>query len=130
MLGKKPGLLCAGWAMTADFLRNGGRAVDGAVFSNVFDENSQAPAYVSFRDDFVRRFGYSPNFASVCGHEAVNVLVTALRANPDPAVLKKTLLDISEFKGLQTLIIFDAFGDPGRQRLQIVVQSGQFTVVE
>ena len=130
IMGKHPRILCAGWAMTQDFILNGGPASDGAYFSNVFDENSQAPAYVTYRERFTRRFGYPPNFASVCGYDAAHVVITALKQNPDPSCLKKTILDISEFRGLQSPIIFDAHGDPGRDRLTICVQAGRFAVVE
>jgi branched-chain amino acid transport system substrate-binding protein len=118
------------WSMTEDFLRNGGLAVEGVVFCHWFTEDFPSPRSETFRRHFEQRFGHPPNFASNFAYEATYVLLTALKKNPDPKVLRQTILETQPFHGTQGEIVFDAFGDPKRKIFMLTVENGRFRSLE
>ena len=121
-------IISCGWAMTADLLHDGGPAVEGVVFSQLFDRQSRNRIYTEFRRRFAERFGEPPSFAAAHGYEAVMVLFKALSRNPDPHKLKETILEQHRFQGVQGEFSVDAYGDPQRKRFLVTVQNGRFRV--
>jgi branched-chain amino acid transport system substrate-binding protein len=64
--------------MTADLLHDGGPAVEGLLFSQLFNRESKEKAYLEFKKRFKERFGETPNFAAAHGYEAAQALFKAL----------------------------------------------------
>ncbi len=123
-------IFSCGWAMTEDLLHDGGPAVEGLVFSQLFDRESHDPAYMAFKKKFEERFGKTPNFAAALGYEAALVLFKALSENADPRELKTTILRQQTIMGLQGNFKMDKYGDPQRARLLMTVKNGEFKALE
>jgi branched-chain amino acid transport system substrate-binding protein len=116
MRGSKLPIFACGWAMTADLVHDGGPAVEGLSFSQLFNRKSQQKAYLEFRKQFKERFGEAPNFAAAHGYEAALVLFKALAKGTDPEKIKNAILQHDRFKGLQGDFKMDRYGDPQRKR--------------
>ena len=99
------------WSTTGGLVGFSGRGLEDAYFISSVDGNSQDPIYLEFHQKFQKRFNDEASFASQFGFEALNVLASALRTQPDETQLKETLRTIGEVKGLQGKIVFDSFGD-------------------
>ncbi|MBW2047490.1 MAG: ABC transporter substrate-binding protein [Deltaproteobacteria bacterium] len=124
--GSKVSIISSGWAMTSDLLHEGGPAVEGVVFSQLFDRQSRHRRYLEFKKRFEERFGEPPDFAAAHGYEAASALFKALSENPDPGKLKDTLLKQDLFEGVQGDFKIDKYGDPQRPRFLITVKNGRF----
>jgi branched-chain amino acid transport system substrate-binding protein len=129
-LGENLPLVAAGWSETTDLIRHGGAAVEGLVFSSMFDKKSREPAYRAFVDRFRERFGGTPDFAAACAYEAARLLLKALESPLAETDLKKALLAVGTFDGVQGPIHINRYGDPDRQRFLVTVRDGQFAVLE
>jgi branched-chain amino acid transport system substrate-binding protein len=123
-------VLASGWAYTADFIQHGGPAVEGVVFPQWYDKQSDAEAFVAFAGRFEKRFGTFPNFASTFSFEAANVLFAGLKKTTDPQALKTAIVTQGLFPGLQGDIRIDRFGDAERRFFLFVVKDGQFQVMK
>jgi len=130
MTGAKLPIFSCGWAMTADLIHDGGPAVEGLFFSQLFNRDSQQKAYLKFRKRFQERFGETPNFAAAHGYEAALALFKALSQSADPEKLKGIILQQDIFEGLQGNFRMDQYGDPQRKRLLSTVIKGQFRPLE
>jgi branched-chain amino acid transport system substrate-binding protein len=123
-------LFSAEWASTTDLLSFGGRAVSGMHSFHSFNPNSQAPRYLSFKEKFTNRFGYAPSFATVLSYDAASYLFEGLSKSTDETSLKKALIDVGRFPGLQSEMTLDSYGDVERKLFLTVVEDGQFKVVD
>jgi branched-chain amino acid transport system substrate-binding protein len=123
-------MYCTEWAFTVDLVSFGGRAVEGMTSFHTFNVNSTEPRYVEFRDKFTKRFGYSPSFATALAYDAALFLFAGLEKQGSAERLKKALLELGTFPGLQSEIKIDKFGDVERKLFLTVVEDGHFQVVE
>ena len=126
MSGTKIPIFSCGWAMTDALIEHGGAAVEGVVFSQLFDRKSGEKNYLLFTRRFEDRFGEAPDFAACHAYEAARVILQALSVNPDPDALKATILGQGTFDGLQGDLRIDPYGDPRRRRYLIKIKGGQF----
>lgn len=123
----KTKVLSSSWAMTHDFLENGGLAVEGVIFSNPVNPANSYPQYEEFEVKYQQRFGKKPDFAAAYGYEAVQVAIEGL--NDNPSRLKEAILSRKSFEGLWGLYSLDEFGDAQRENFIISVQNGKFKLV-
>jgi branched-chain amino acid transport system substrate-binding protein len=129
-LGSRVPLFSSEWAFTTDLISFGGRAVDGMSSYHSFNANSQDSRYLAFKKGFQQRFGYAPAFASVLAYDATSFLFAGLATNPAREELKKSLLELGSYQGLQSQFKVDRFGDVERKLFLTVVDDGQFKVVD
>ena len=129
-LGSRTRLFSSEWAFTTDLISFGGRAVDGMSSYHSFNANSEDSRYLAFKKAFLQRFGYAPAFASVLAYDAATFLFAGLEKNPAREGLKKSLLEIESYQGLQSRFQVDRFGDVERKLFLTVVDDGQFKVVD
>ena len=118
------------WAFSGDLVRYGGKSVEGFTFTTNIDMESDAPAFIKFKEEFIDRFDKDPNFPTVLAYEATQVLFRALRQNPDPADLTDTLKKIGVMNGLQSTFQWDAYGDIKRPSYINQVQNGRFVKLD
>jgi len=130
MSGSQIPIMLNGWAGTKELIENGGPAVEGVVYTNMFNQNSQKKTYVDFKSRFNKRFGSDPNFASVYSYEATQLLFNALSESVDPKDLKDTILKQAKLEGLQGEITFDKYGDAHRKTSIVAIQNRQSVVIE
>lgn len=115
------------WAATEKLIELGGIAVENIVVSQFFDRYSTNPRYIQFRDEFKKRFGQDPGFASVAGYDATNIILDALAQKNEHQDLKQTILNIGTFNGIQGEITLNRFGDSDRRTYLSVIRNGKFT---
>jgi len=121
----------ADWGATERLLELGGQAVEGVTVVQTFDRDSSAPRYQAFRKAYMERYQREPGFPGVYTYDAVQVLLTALRAQKKGQTLKETILSLRRFEGLQSEFSFDDFGDVSRPHASIsVVRNRQFVILE
>ncbi len=129
-MGENITIAASEWAATEKLLELGGAAVEGVIVSQFFDRNNTAPIYVKFRQDYKKRFGNEPGFASVNSYDAVNVVFEAMKKQKSGKLLKESIEQIVEYKGVQGPVKIDRYGDADRKTFLSVVENGEFIVAE
>ena len=119
-------LIAAEWASTDQLLELGGNSVDGMAVVQQFNANDPSPRFTDFRQRYVKRFGREPAFGSVLAHDAASVLIDSLTRRGNDLPLKKALIELGPFQGLQEKIHFDAYGDTQRSAAIAIIQNGRF----
>ncbi|PAS98831.1 MAG: hypothetical protein BSR46_11165 [Candidatus Dactylopiibacterium carminicum] len=115
-----------GWANTQRLLENGGRLLDGLLLEEYVDLEDFSDDYQRFREAFLTRFKHEPGYGAAMAFEAANVIMDALAYDLDPENLKRSLLKLQTFRGVQGKIRFDDFGDVQRQVFFAEVRDGRF----
>lgn len=124
-------IMLADWGATERLLELGGKAVEGITVVQTFDRNSQAPRYQAFRKAYIERYQREPGFPGVHTHDAMQVVLTALRAQKRGEGFKEALVSIEQFEGLQNSFSLDEFGDTKRGYETIsTVRNNRFVVLE
>lgn len=129
-------ILVVEWAATEELIELGGQAVEGVELLQLYDRDDQSPRYAAFREAYSRRFKEPPGYASVAGHDAATVLLSALDRSPGTdtlpgqAALKDALRQKGPFDGLQQRIAFDVNGDTTRRAFFVTVRGGRFVRAE
>jgi branched-chain amino acid transport system substrate-binding protein len=118
------------WAATEKLLELGGAAVEGIIVAQFFNRNSTDKVYVKFREDYNKRFGNEPGFASVNAYDAVNVVFKAMKIQKNGKLKKETLQKITQYHGVQGSVKIDQYGDADRRAFLTTVKNGEFVVVE
>jgi branched-chain amino acid transport system substrate-binding protein len=129
-LGVTLPIISSGWAKTPDFLKQGGASVEGVIFSQTFNNESQDPNYTHFKELFTKYFEREPDFAAAFSYEAAQLLFTALSKTENVKNLKATILKQRVFNGLQGELSIDQYGDSTHQRFLLTVKNGQFVPME
>ena len=112
--------------MTEELIDNGGEAAEGMIFATPFSLQSENPEYVSFREDFISRFGREPDFAAINAYESLWTIVQALEGDSDGDI-KRCLLRSEPYRGLQGSFRLDRFGDPERDFVILRIRNGTYT---
>jgi branched-chain amino acid transport system substrate-binding protein len=117
------------WAMTPAFIENTGRYSEGIIFNIDYDENSKSESFLRFSKKFREKYNLEPSLYASKGYELARIIIELLKVG-DQTELKKNLLKIKEFKGLQDTIIFDEYGDVVREFNTFKVIDGKFEKVK
>jgi branched-chain amino acid transport system substrate-binding protein len=123
-------ILGAEWGFTNDLVAHGGPAIEGALFVQKVNVDDESPPFARFRQAYDERYHRPVDFAATLAYEAGMVLAEALRRDPTRAGVKRALLDIGTFRGLQGPIQFDRFGDVTRRHFLMTVRAGRAAAVE
>lgn len=121
-------LTSVSWSMTQDLIHNGGAAVEDMYFIGVYHAQEASERLVSFESRFNETYGYQPSFISVMAYDATIALSEGLKLadSPSPMDVKKGLLSIEEFEGLEETYKMNAYGDCKRRYLIYQLQGGAF----
>jgi len=123
-------LLSTGWANSQDLLSNGGSAVDGLLFAQARDLNSQSEKYLNFKQAFIDSYGKDPDMASIYSYEAAMLILEKLKETTDRQEFFKLIKDTHNWKGLQREINWDAYGDNWQKRYYIMeIQAGEMHTI-
>jgi len=114
------------WAATERLIELGGKAVEGTVTPQFFDRNSRTPGYQAFHKAYFQRFGQEPGFAGLTGFDAANVIIDALKKRQPGEQLRDVILQISQFRGTQSELKFDANGDAKRATFLTTIRDGHY----
>jgi branched-chain amino acid transport system substrate-binding protein len=120
------------WANTPELIRKGGEAVEGIIVVGGIDPDNKAPAFDAFNATFIERYGEAPTFASVYSYEAMHALASAIeKANSaEPSAVKRALLEIGSYEGLQGAFQIDVNGDNTRAYMLFQNIEGEMRKVE
>lgn len=127
-LGSKLQLYGVSWTQTNDLIQHGGKAVEGMCLISIFRNPDKSPALLEFESLFEERYRKPPSFIGVLAWDTVTVLFEAMaRAEAlSPASVKSSLLSIGTFRGLDSTIAFDAYGDVNGQYAMTRVAGGAY----
>lgn len=114
------------WAATEQLIEVGGRSVEGIVIAQFLDRQSSQPAFLTFRQNYLDRFGKLPGFAGVTAFDATNAVLEAIENQVPGQSLKQALLTRQTFPGTQAPVVFDAFGDASHETFLTTVKDGSF----
>ena len=114
------------WAATEQLIEVGGSSVEGIVIAQFLDRQSTQPAFLTFRQNYLDRFGKLPGFAGVTAFDATNTVLDAIEHQAPGQSLKQALLTRQTFAGTQAPVVFDAFGDASHETFLTTVKDGSF----
>ncbi|MEA1883818.1 MAG: ABC transporter substrate-binding protein [Thermotogota bacterium] len=120
--------LSSGWALDSALIEQGGLSVNGLILPSSWDRDSTNPAYLAFKEAFIKRYKRDPQFAETYGYEAIMVLSEALKSGvkPEPMKIREKILSIGEFHGLQSTISIDQMGKTKRDVFLFTVENNSF----
>ena len=118
------------WAGTGKLAELGGANVEGFIVPQYLDLSSTRPAYLEFRERYLKRFQQKPGFPAVVAYNATQVLLRALGEQKPGESLKQTVLRLKSFEGLQEGFSFDAFGDVQSPTYLTEVHDGDYVPVK
>lgn len=119
-------LVAAEWAGAAQLLELGGRAVEGLMLAQNYNQADTSPRFTRFGEAYRKRFGSAPAYASVLSYDAGAALTGALSRRLASMPLKDALLRLGPFDGLQQPLRFDRNGDAERPAYFLTVRDGRF----
>lgn len=119
-------IISSGWAMTKDLLENGGKSVEGVLFSSGYDDNAQNPDYLKFVSSYTEKYGEKPSIFSAQAYETVRIILESLSIDSNIQNLKSTILKKKVFDGLQGKIIFNKYGDVDRDYFLMEIKNNRF----
>jgi branched-chain amino acid transport system substrate-binding protein len=120
------------WANTAELIRKGGTSIDGMVVVGALETESSMNKLNEFKTEFEKRYGEKPTFSSVFSYETLKALARAIEKakNTEPEKVKKTLIELGKFEGLQGNVIIDKYGDNTRKYLLFKFEKGSLGKVD
>jgi len=113
------------WAMTNEFIANGGKSVDGVLFNIDYDSNSDSEKFVSFAQRYNEKYKAHPSMFAAKAYELTSILLDALK-NSDETKIKEEILKKRLYSGLQDEIIFDEYGDVMRNFYNFTIENGKY----
>ena len=119
-------VLGTGWAKTMDFIENGGKAVEGVLFSTGYDDKSKDKAFVEFVRKYKQKYKAKPSVFAAQGYELGKILIKNLKESTDISTLKNRILKTKQYDGLQGDIIFDKYGDVFREYFIMEVKNREY----
>lgn len=123
-------ILSSMWGYTKELIQTGGKSVEGIIFVVHFAEDDPEKLYVDFKDRFIKRFGWPPNFAAVFGYQAVQVFAEAVKRNGGRTKgLGGVIPGISFDDSLVGPFEIDEFGDVKHHGHIVTVKNGNFVTV-
>ncbi|MGB3366847.1 MAG: ABC transporter substrate-binding protein [Acidaminobacteraceae bacterium] len=120
------------WANTHTLVRMSGNSTDGMYIVGSIDEEIKVESYSRFKEKYIKRYGEKPSFSSVYSYEAAQSLFNALSKTKDhsPDSIKKMIVKIRTFDGLQGSFNIDKFGDNTREYLMFEIIDGKLVKVK
>ncbi|SFM85280.1 ABC transporter substrate-binding protein [Thermodesulforhabdus norvegica] len=119
-----------GWAQTEELIAQAGIAAERIL---LLADNMPVEATEPLRRfswDYRSRYGIKPAFPAVRAHDAVKLLVKALRnCNDDLNNLKEELSRPRTFTALSGRIILDEYGDASGDFYLVTVRGGEFELI-
>jgi branched-chain amino acid transport system substrate-binding protein len=116
------------WAGSGKLIELGGDKTNGAVVPQYFDPSSTLPAFVAFREAYLKRFNEMPGFPAVNAYNATRVVLDGIKRRSGSASLKSVILAQRRYEGLIEPFEFDDFGDVQSRTYITTVKDGRYVV--
>lgn len=126
-VGLRATILSGEGANSPDLPLLGGAAVEGAAYPVHFAPDERAPEVTRFSQQFERAYGRAPDALAALGYDALRLLLDALtRAGaPEPAALRRALLDTGTFTGPTGALAFGGGSDPRKEVAIVRIRGGR-----
>jgi ABC-type branched-subunit amino acid transport system substrate-binding protein len=119
------------WSQDHNLLNYAGRLAGRIFLTSSFNPDDPSEEYRQFKDRHKMLYGDDPVMSGVFGYEIARIVLGGITGAryPAAAALKKVLLDIGYFKGLQYGFPLDDTGDAAMQAMVIGIRDGVFIPV-
>ena len=116
--------LCAN---TTELIKKGGTAVNGMLIIGGINPDNQAEGFVEFEKKYEKMFSEKPTFASMYSYEATLCLLDAIGRckKISSENIKREILKIKSYKGIQGSYEIDKFGDNTREYMVFEIMDGK-----
>ena len=116
------------WAATERFIELAGKYSEGVIVSQFIKLNDTSPNYVSFINDYKKRFELTPLFPSLTGYDATGMAIKALALKGTN--LKESIISTGRFQGVQEVIKIDRHGDSRSKTYLSVIRDRSYQPLE
>lgn len=116
------------WAKSGHIIEDGGRAVEGMKLVSNFSEKRRSGKFNDFMAAYKKRFGKEANFPQIYTYDCMYLLKQAIEEARSfkAADIKKAILYISRFQGLDAVVEIDKYGDAWRPHAMVKIVDGKF----
>ncbi len=114
------------WAMTTDITSLGGKSVEGLIFGHSYFPDIDIPLFKEFKMNYEKRFGREPDFVSVKGYDAANMLFMVLAEIQNSKNLKEAIIKKQRFKGVAGDLEINEYGDITEKGFIVIINDGRF----
>lgn len=116
------------WSMTEDLIHYGGKAIEGMHLVGVYEAKEKSDECIRFENEFKEKYKYEASFITKMSYDSFHVLLKGMENSKSLSAedVKKTIIDISEFTGLEKTITINKFGDSDGSYLIYEVLDGAF----
>lgn len=89
----------------------GGPVIDGLEMLTTFNENSENPAYLDFKESYSKRFNGPPGPIGFGTYETARVILTGYLYKKENQSIKQAIIENGPYQGIFEEHFFDEFGD-------------------
>jgi branched-chain amino acid transport system substrate-binding protein len=115
------------WAATRELVVDCGQACAGWTFGMGYGEDNPRPEHISFRQRYLERFGYAPNFAAILSFEAVQLFLQGMAATAGNSnTLAEALGALPRLPGVIGPFQVNEFGDVVRDSFIVTFNGTDF----
>lgn len=124
-------LMTSEWAPITmnEVLSLGGSSVEGMEMFNLIDLDSMEPDFLSFKDEYLDRFGVAPGHGGLLAYESAEIIIDSFMRKKKDESLKQAIIDGSPYEGLLFEIEFDKYGNTLMPVVFSVIRNGKYIVV-
>jgi ABC-type branched-subunit amino acid transport system substrate-binding protein len=121
----KPQLLGGNLWDRESVLRDGGAAVEGAVFVTGFWADSPQPHVKGFVADFGTRFGRKPDYLAAQAYDAARLVLGSFATARNRSEVREHLANVRGFRGVSGETSFDGTGNADKKVPILQVENGR-----
>ncbi len=123
-------IINSSWGFTdPEFIRHGGKAVEGVISLGVFNGESKRKSFINFKKKYENRFKERLSEPAQIGYESARLLISGLLKTDDPKKLKQTILKQKSFTGVNGKIIIDQYGEPIRTMYILQIKNKKIKLI-
>jgi len=119
------------WSMTEDLIHYGGKAIEGMHLVGLYKAKVKSDEYIRFESEFKEKFNYEASFITKLAYDAFHVLVSGMENAKSLSAedVKKSIIEIGEFNGIEEPIVMNQFGDSRRNYMIYEITDGEFVPI-
>ncbi len=116
-----------GWD-SAEFLKMGGKAIEGVYFTDHFSAENKVPVIQNFVKNYREKYGVPPSSLAALAYDSFKLLADAMQraGTAEPAKLRDVLAATANFPAVTGTITFDENRNPKKDVVIIQVRDGEF----
>lgn len=118
----------ASWAFNEELISYGGKTVEGVYGASEYNYLNKNKKYLDFINEYKNYYNEDATFGAVFGYESMMILKQAIE-NADSTMskdIKNSMLNIKEFDGVQSDIIYDEYLDASRETFIYRIENSEF----